>query len=118
MHACGHDVHVTSLVGTARRLVALRDRWSGTVMFIGQPAEERLSGAKAMLEDGLYERFGVPDYALAFHVAAGDPAGKLGVRSGSVASSADSVDILVHGVGSHGAAPHKGKDPIYVAAQI
>lgn len=118
MHACGHDVHVTSLVGTARRLVALRDRWSGTVMFIGQPAEERLSGAQDMLEDGLYERFGVPDYALAFHVAAGDPAGKVGVRTGSVASSADSVDILVHGVGSHGAAPHRGKDPIYVAAQI
>ena len=77
MHACGHDVHMTALVGTARRLVALRHEWSGRLMFIGQPAEERIGGAKAMLEDGLYTRFGVPDYALAFHVMSGGPAGKL-----------------------------------------
>ena len=92
MHACGHDVHITSLVGTARRLVALRDHWSGPVMFVGQPAEERIGGARAMLEDGLYERFGVPDYALAFHVSAGDPAGKVEVRGGLIASSSDSVE--------------------------
>jgi hippurate hydrolase len=118
MHACGHDVHITSMVGTARRLVAMRDRWSGTVMFVGQPAEERIGGAKAMLEDGLYERFGVPDYALAFHVSAGDPAGKVMISGGLIASSSDSVDITVYGVGAHGASPHRGKDPIYMAAQI
>ncbi len=118
MHACGHDVHVTSMVGTARRLVAMRESWSGTVMFVGQPAEERVGGAKAMLEDGLYENFGVPDYALAFHVSAGAPAGKVMISPGQIASSADSVDITVYGIGAHGASPHKGKDPVYIAAQI
>jgi len=118
MHACGHDVHITSMVGTAKRLVAMRDSWSGTVMFVGQPAEERVGGAKAMLSDGLYERFGVPDYALAFHVSAGEPAGKVMVSGGQIASSADSVDITVYGIGAHGASPHKGKDPVYIAAQI
>ena len=118
MHACGHDVHITSLVGTARRLVERRDQWSGTVMFVLQPAEERIDGARAMLEDGLYDRFGVPDYALAFHVSAGDPAGKVAIEPGLIASSSDSVDITVRGIGAHGASPHKGKDPVYVAAQI
>jgi hippurate hydrolase len=118
MHACGHDVHMTSMVGTAKRLVALRESWSGTVMFIGQPAEERVGGAKAMLADGLYERFGVPDYALAFHVSAGRPAGMVEIAGGQIASSADSVDITVYGIGAHGASPHRGKDPVYIAAQI
>ena len=118
MHACGHDVHITSMVGTARRLAAMKDRWSGTVMFVGQPAEERIGGAKAMLEDGLYDRFGVPDFALAFHVAAGHPAGKVELKGGLIASSSDSVDIRVRGIGAHGASPHKGKDPIYIASQI
>jgi hippurate hydrolase len=118
MHACGHDVHMTSLVGTARQLVAAKDDWAGTVMLIGQPAEERIGGALAMLEDGLYEDFGVPDFALAFHVSAGNPAGRIEVSPGLVYSSADSVDILVHGVGAHGASPHRGKDPIYIASQI
>ena len=118
MHACGHDVHITSLVGTARRLVERRDDWSGTIVFIVQPAEERIGGARAMLEDGLYERFGVPDYALAFHVAAGREAGTLAVPDRLVASSSDSVDITVRGVGAHGASPHRGKDPIYIASQI
>ncbi len=118
MHACGHDVHVTSMVGTAKRLVAMRDSWAGTVMFVGQPAEERVGGAKAMIEDGLYNRFGVPDYALAFHISAGEPAGKVMISGGLIASSADSVDITVYGIGAHGASPHKGKDPVYIAAQI
>ncbi len=118
MHACGHDVHITAMVGTARRLAAMKDAWSGTVMFVGQPAEERISGARAMLEDGLYERWGVPDYALAFHVSAGQPAGKISVPDGLLASSSDSVDITVLGVGAHGASPHRGKDPIYIASQL
>jgi hippurate hydrolase len=118
MHACGHDTHMTALVGTARRLDALRDEWQGTVMFIGQPAEERIGGAKAMLADGLYERFGVPDYALALHVWAAGPAGRFALGAGPTASSSDSVDVKVLGIGSHGAAPQHGKDPIYIAAQI
>ena len=118
MHACGHDMHMTSLVGTARRLVAMRDQWSGTLMLIGQPAEERIGGAKAMIEDNLYERFGRPDYALALHVAAGEPAGTVIYGSGLTYSSSDSVNIRVYGVGTHGASPHLGNDPIVLASQI
>lgn len=118
MHACGHDVHMTVLVGTARRLADLRDHWRGTVMFVGQPAEERIGGAKAMLADGLYERFGVPDAALALHVLAGGPVGRFALKPGRAASSSDNVDITVRGIGSHGAAPQNGKDPVYVAAQL
>jgi len=118
MHACGHDVHMTALVGTARHMVATRDRWSGTIVFVGQPAEERIGGAKAMLEDGLYERFGVPDAALALHVSAGEPAGRVMLEPGLVYSSSDSVDVVVRGVGAHGASPHRGKDPVYIASQI
>ncbi|MEO0972203.1 MAG: amidohydrolase [Pseudomonadota bacterium] len=118
MHACGLDMHMAALVGTARRLVALKNEWSGTVLFVGQPAEERITGAKAMLDDGLYERFPRPDYALALHVAAGEPAGMIGVTSGLTYSSSDSVDITVRGVGAHGASPHRGKDPVLLAAQI
>ena len=118
MHACGHDVHITALVGTARQMAARRDRWSGTLVLIGQPAEERISGARRMLADGLYERFPKPDYALAFHVSADGPAGKVTVPLDVVASSSDSVDIVVHGIGAHGASPHRGVDPVLVAAQI
>ena len=118
MHACGHDVHITALVGTARQLVARRDRWSGTLVLIAQPAEETISGARAMVEDGLFTRFPKPDYALAFHVSADGPAGRIQVPEAIAYSSADSVSILVRGVGTHGAYPHLGVDPVLVAAQI
>ncbi len=118
MHACGHDVHITSMVGTARRLMAMKDQWSGTLMFIVQPAEERVGGAKAMLADGLYDRFGKPDYALAFHVSSVLETGKVSAAEGIQYSSADSVDIIVPGIGAHGASPHMGRDPVYIASQI
>ena len=118
MHACGHDTHITSLVGTARQMAARKDTWSGTLVLIGQPAEERISGAREMLEDGLYERFPKPDYALAFHVSANTPTGRIEASTGISYSSSDSVDMIVHGVGAHGASPHKGIDPVLVAAQI
>ena len=118
MHACGHDVHITSLVGTARQMAARTDEWSGTLMLIVQPAEERVLGARAMRDDRLWERFGTPDYALAFHVSAGDPAGKITVEEGDAYAGADTVDIIVHGVGAHGASPHRGKDPVLIGSQI
>jgi hippurate hydrolase len=118
MHACGHDVHITALVGTARQMMARRDNWSGTLLLIAQPAEERIFGARAMVEDGLYARFPKPDYALAFHVAADLPTGRVEAPPGITASSSDSVDIAVHGVGTHGAYPHLGVDPVLVASHI
>jgi len=118
MHACGHDVHITALVGTARQMIARRGNWSGTLILIAQPAEETISGARAMLEDGLYTRFPKPDYALAFHVAAELPAGRIDVSETIVASSADTVSIRVNGVGTHGAYPHLGVDPVTIASQI
>ena len=118
MHACGHDVHITSMVGTARQLMAMKDKWSGTLMFIVQPAEERVGGAKAMLADGLYERFGKPDYALAFHVTSVMETGLVSAAEGIQYSSSDSDDIPVPGIGAHGASPHRGRDPVYIASQI
>lgn len=118
MHACGHDTHITSLVGTARQMMARKAAWAGTLVLIGQPAEERISGARLMLEDGLYTRFPKPDYALAFHVSADVATGRIVVPLGITGSSSDSVDITVRGVGAHGASPHKGIDPVLVASQI
>ncbi|WP_230773652.1 amidohydrolase [Roseiconus lacunae] len=118
MHACGHDVHITSLVGSARYLSKHRDAWSGTLMLIVQPAEERIMGARAMKQDRLWERFGQPDFALAFHVSARNRAGVINVVDGSPYAGSDTVDIIVHGIGAHGASPHRGKDPIVLASQI
>lgn len=118
MHACGHDVHITSLVGTARYMASTKKEWSGTLMLIGQPAEERGPGATAMMDDNLWQRFGKPDYAFAFHVNAGAVEGKITVSESSPYAGADTVDIIVHGIGSHGAYPHQGKDPIMIGAQI
>jgi hippurate hydrolase len=118
MHACGHDVHITAMVGTARQLAARRSRWHGTLILIVQPAEETVSGARAMLADGLYTRFPKPDYAVAFHVAAEVEAGRIDVPETNVASSSDMVSIQVRGVGTHGAFPHLGIDPVLIASQI
>jgi hippurate hydrolase len=117
MHACGHDVHITSLVGTARQMLARKDEWSGTLMLVVQPAEERAMGARLMLEDDIWGRFGAPDYALAFHVESGAETGKINLVEAPYAG-VDSVDIIVHGVGGHGASPHATKDPIVIGAQI
>jgi hippurate hydrolase len=117
-HACGHDTHITAMVATARRLAALRNRWAGTIVFVVQPAEERIGGARAMIADGLYTRFPKPDYALAFHVDAELPTGMVSASESIQYSSSDSVDITVPGIGAHGASPHMGKDPIYMASQL
>lgn len=118
MHACGHDVHITSLIGTAKQMSDRRQDWSGTLMLIGQPAEERVLGARAMVEDDLWQRFGKPDYAMAFHVSSALPSGVVNVIEGSPFAGADTVDIYVHGIGAHGASPHAGKDPIVLGSQI
>ena len=118
MHACGHDVHITSLIGTAHQMAARKDQWAGTLVLIAQPAEERIGGAKLMMDDGLYTRFPKPDYAMAFHVSADTPTEQLALDEGIKSSSSDSVDIIVHGVGAHGASPHRGKDPIVMGAEI
>jgi hippurate hydrolase len=118
MHACGHDVHITSLVGSARQMAARRDEWSGTLMLVVQPAEEGGAGAATMRKDGIWERFGQPDYALALHVSSEDVAGHINVIEGSPYAGVDTVDIIIHGVGAHGASPHRGKDPIVLGSQI
>jgi amidohydrolase len=118
MHACGHDTHMASWIGTLRNLAAMKSQWKGTLVMIAQPAEERGMGARMMLEDGLFTRFPKPQFALAFHDAAALPAGTIGVRSGYALANVDSVDIKVSGVGGHGAYPQTTRDPIVLAARI
>jgi len=118
MHACGHDTHMTTWIGTARRLVAMKGQWSGTLVMIAQPAEEIGSGARAMLEDGLYTRFPKPETVIAFHDSAGMKAGVIGYADGYALANVNSVDMLVKGVGGHGAYPQTTKDPIVLAARI
>jgi amidohydrolase len=116
-HSCGHDVHMTAWLGAARTLVALKSQWKGTLMFIGQPAEEIVSGAKAMLDDGLFRRFGKPDYAFALH-SWPNPYGTIGYNSGPVSSNSDAIEITFKGRGGHGSAPDKALDPITIAARF
>jgi amidohydrolase len=118
MHACGHDTHITTWLATARRLAAMKDQWSGTLVMILQPGEEMVMGAKAMLDDGLFTRFPKPDTLLAFHDSATLPAGVIGVTNGYVLANVDTVDIDVKGVGGHGAYPQNTKDPIVLASRI
>lgn len=118
MHACAHDSHMAIMIGAARQLVKMKDQWSGTLVIIGQPAEEVGLGALAMLEDGLYKKFPKPDYVLATHTSGWDPAGDVTFTPGWALANVDSVDIIVKGVGAHGSAPQMGKDPIVIGAQI
>ena len=118
MHACGHDVHITSLVGTGRLMAERKDLWSRTLMLLGQPAEEIVAGAQAMMEDGLWDRVVKPDFAMAFHVTSALPTGSISAPLSAAYSGADTVDILIKGVGAHGASPHTGVDPIVLGSQI
>jgi hippurate hydrolase len=114
MHACGHDIHMTTLIGTARTMSAMKSQWHGTLMLIGQPSEETIDGAKAMLADHLYERFGTPDMAIALHDTNRGAAGTLSITPGASQASSTSVDVTMRGIGGHGSAPQAGKDPIVI----
>jgi len=118
MHACSHDSHIAIMVGTARRLVAMKDQWKGTLVLVVQPAEEIGLGAHAMIEDGLFKRFPKSDFIIAEHTSGWDPAGAITYTPGFALANVDSVDIKIHGVGAHGSAPQMGKDPIVVGAEI
>jgi amidohydrolase len=116
MHACGHDIHTTVLIGTARALAASKATWHGTLMIVGQPSEETIDGAKAMIADHLYERFGRPDMVIGLHDSAEHAAGTVALKSGPAMASSTSIDVLIKGIGGHGARPNMGRDPIVLAA--
>jgi amidohydrolase len=118
MHACGHDAHMAAFIGTARALAKLKDQWHGTILFVAQPAEELGNGARALLKDGLYDRFGKPNFALGFHDKADLETGRIGVTEGYTSANVDSVDVTVRGVGGHGGYAYKTKDPIVLAAEM
>jgi hippurate hydrolase len=118
MHACGHDAHIAAFIGTVRALAKLKDQWHGTIVFVAQPAEETGNGARALLNDGLYDRFGKPNFALGFHDKADLETGRIGVTEGYTSANVDSVDVTVRGVGGHGGYAYKTKDPIVLAAEM
>jgi hippurate hydrolase len=118
MHACGHDLHMTIMVGAVRLLAALKEDWSGTLLAVGQPAEETGAGARAMVRDGIFSRFPPPDFALALHVDPNIPAGKIGYRPGIISAGSTSLDVTVRGIGGHAAHPHQSIDPVVAAARI
>ena len=117
MHACGHDIHITNMIGTARVLTTLKDQWHGTLVILGQPAEETVTGARAVLADGLYARFPKPDFVLALHDSADVEAGKITFCPGYAMASSTSVDLVIRGLGGHGSKPEATKDPVVIAAQ-
>ncbi len=118
MHACGHDIHMSSFIGTARTLIALKDRWAGTLVFVAQPAEEIGAGARAMIADGLFKKFPKPDYCLALHAEPRLPVGTIAFTEGLALANVDTVDLVIKGKGGHGAAPHTTVDPIVLAAKV
>lgn len=118
MHSCGHDMHMATWIGTARAMAEMKDKWSGTLMMIGQPAEEIGQGARLMMEAGLYDKFGVPDYGIALHCSPVLEAGAIALNDGYMLAASESIDIKVRGIGAHGASPHMSIDPVVVASMI